>query len=99
MVEVGELGRSIGVRMMDFLRGPDAACLGGTLAEEVAEDEAATMRAWYSGKIRLGKDGSGLARGTSKPGGSTVGVDTHGCGFATPQISMMPWSFWMMGRP
>jgi hypothetical protein len=76
--------------MMDFLRVADAVCLGGTLAEEVAEDEAATMRAWYSGKIRPGKDGSGLARGTSEPGVSTVGVNTHGCGFATPQMSMMP---------
>jgi hypothetical protein len=67
VVEAEELGRSREMWMMDFLRGPDSAHLGGTLAGEVAEDEAATMRAWYSGKIRLGKEGSGLAQGMREP--------------------------------
>jgi hypothetical protein len=64
--------------MMDHLPGADAGRLGGTLAEEVAEDDAATMRAWYSGKIRLGKEGSGLARGMRESREATDGVNTHG---------------------
>jgi hypothetical protein len=78
VVNAVELGCSSGVWMMDRLPGADVGCLGGTLAEEVAEDNAATMRAWYSGKIRLGKEGSGLAWGTREPRGATNGVDTHG---------------------
>jgi hypothetical protein len=84
VVEVEELGRSSGVWMRERLPGTNAARLGGTLAGEVAEDGAATMRAWYSGKIRRGKEGSGFARGTSEPAVATVGVDTHGWGLAKP---------------
>jgi hypothetical protein len=64
--------------MMDCLPGADAGRLGGTLAEEVAEDDAATMRAWYSGKVWLGKEGSGLARETREHREATDGVNTHG---------------------
>jgi hypothetical protein len=78
VVDAVELGRSSGVWITDWLPGVDAGRLGGTLAEEVAEDDAATMRAWYSGKIRLGKEGSGLAWGTRELRGATNGVDTHG---------------------
>jgi hypothetical protein len=78
VVDAEELGCFSGVWMRVRLPDLNVARLGGTLAEEVAEDEAATMRAWYSGKIRRGKDGSGFARGTSEPAVATVGVDTHG---------------------
>jgi hypothetical protein len=78
VVEAEELGRSSGVWMRERLPDLNATRLGGTLTGEVAEDEAATMRAWYSGKIRRGKEGSGFARGTSKPAVATVGVDIHG---------------------
>jgi hypothetical protein len=43
VVDAVELGCSSGVWMMDHLPGADAGRLGGTLAEEVAEDNAATM--------------------------------------------------------
>jgi hypothetical protein len=67
VVEAEELRRSSGVWIRERLPDSNAARLGGTLAEEVAEDEAATMRAWYSGKIWRGKEGIGFARGTSEP--------------------------------
>jgi hypothetical protein len=78
VVDAEELGRSSRVWMRERLPDSNATRLGGTLAGEVAEDEAAIMRAWYSGKIRRGKEGSGFARGTSKPAVATVRGDTHG---------------------